>query len=307
MATKKAAAGTGRTPAEQRGPSTEASVIGAASRSGSRAVPTRLRKLFRAADAPSTPRDTFIPPPGRPIWLAGDRRGVLLLHGFTGVPEDMGHLARTLSSLGLTVSVPRLPGHGTNAADFLSTGWRDWLRHSIDSFLDLRSRCESVSIGGLSMGGVLALILASMFEVERIALFAPAVVNSDRRILLTPLLKWFADRRERVDRKEYRDPGYQALAPEYWHYEWIGPAASLLKLQRIARRRLHDVSAPILTFVSRGDRSVPVEAADIVERRTASSVCRTVVLEDSEHTITNGVAKERVARETSTWFAGESG
>ena len=54
-----------------------------------------------------------------PIYLPGtNRRAALLLHGFIGSPTDFGRLPKLLNEAGYAVSVPLLPGHGTDPRDF---------------------------------------------------------------------------------------------------------------------------------------------------------------------------------------------
>src|SRR6266702_3402661 len=52
-------------------------------------------------------------PGAEPFEHAGGPVGVLLCHGFTGSPQTLRGWADYLAARGLTVSLPRLPGHGT--------------------------------------------------------------------------------------------------------------------------------------------------------------------------------------------------
>lgn len=47
---------------------------------------------------------------------------MLLCHGFTGSPQTLRGWADYLAAQGLTVSLPRLPGHGTTWQDLARTG-----------------------------------------------------------------------------------------------------------------------------------------------------------------------------------------
>ena len=86
--------------------------------------------------------------------------GVLLCHGFTGSPQTLRPWAEYLAQQGLTVSLPRLPGHGTTWPDLGRTGWQDWYGEVDRAFGTLAGRCEQTFVFGLSMGGCLALRLA---------------------------------------------------------------------------------------------------------------------------------------------------
>lgn len=56
-------------------------------------------------------------PGGEPFAFAGGPIGVLLVHGFTGAPQEMRGLGRFLAENGMTVLGIRLPGHGTRPED----------------------------------------------------------------------------------------------------------------------------------------------------------------------------------------------
>src|SRR2546421_7378082 len=99
-------------------------------------------------------------PGAEPFEHAGGPVGVLLCHGFTGSPQTLRGWADYLAGQGLTVSLPRLPGHGTTWQDMARTGSGDWLAEVDAAFGKLAAQCEQVFVFGLSMGGCLALRLA---------------------------------------------------------------------------------------------------------------------------------------------------
>ncbi|MBN1501250.1 MAG: alpha/beta fold hydrolase, partial [Spirochaetes bacterium] len=140
----------------------------------------------------------FTRKPALPVFLKGGPKAILLLHGYNGYTEDFNYIAKRLHDAGYTVSVPRLAGHGTSANDFLSTNSDMWLRSAIDSYLDLKCSYKNIYICGLSMGGLLALILASLFSIKKIAVMAPALKNRSRNIKFTPFLKFFMKKQKRI-------------------------------------------------------------------------------------------------------------
>ncbi len=251
-----------------------------------------------------TPSNTRIVSSCRPFRLNGTLQGraALLFHGYTGQTDDMRYLAERLHSHGLTVSVPRLPGHGTNGKDFHRTTWRDWLGAAVEAYIDLSTDYPEVMVGGLSMGGVISVILASHFPVSRVALFAPALYTTNRLVPFTPLLKLVVQPRRITNPDEYDDPNQQFLADEYWNWQWPAETASLYRLIRMARRSLKRVTAPILTVASKKDDTVPVKVVDLVHRKAPSERKKIVLLEESGHVVTTGVEKGVVADALEEWF-----
>src|SRR5262249_46953134 len=95
-----------------------------------------------------------------PFDFPGDRRGVLVLHGFTGTPFEVRPLGERLARRGLTVVGPVVPGHCTSPHELEQTTWHDWEAGAAAALDALRARCDRVAIAGLSMGGLLAARLA---------------------------------------------------------------------------------------------------------------------------------------------------
>src|SRR5947207_15572 len=87
--------------------------------------------------------------------------GVLLIHGFTGSPPEVRPLGEYLAQQGLVVHGVRLPGHGTRPEDLLAVTWQDWAAHVREALDALHAECETVFVGGLSMGGLLTLYLGA--------------------------------------------------------------------------------------------------------------------------------------------------
>jgi esterase/lipase len=97
-----------------------------------------------------------------PFDLVGDGDvGVVCVHGFTGTPFEVRYLGEQLARAGFQVHGPRLPGHGTRVSDLDATRWQDWADAVEDAFDTMRMLCKRVVVVGQSLGGLLALHLAS--------------------------------------------------------------------------------------------------------------------------------------------------
>jgi carboxylesterase len=130
-------------------------------------------------------------PGAEPFEGDGGPVGVLLCHGFTGSPQTLRGWADYLAGQGLSVSLPRLPGHGTTWQDLAGTGWRDWFAEVDRAFGVLADRCEQVFVFGLSMGACLALRLAEVRggAVRGLVLANPSLAPDTKLFLLAPVLK----------------------------------------------------------------------------------------------------------------------
>src|SRR5450759_2402983 len=90
--------------------------------------------------------------------------GVLLLHGFGDTPQTLALLARKLHKSGYSLYAPLLPGHGRNMDAFEKSRATDWISAARSALAQMRSRHDSVSVVGLSMGGALAVLLAAELD-----------------------------------------------------------------------------------------------------------------------------------------------
>lgn len=111
------------------------------------------------------------------IMIPGGRTGVLLIHSLGGTPVELRFVAQSLARLGYTVHCPLLPGLGANTDISGLSSWQDWYRGVETAHDALRETCDTVLVGGLSAGAMLALKLAAdrPKDVEALMLFAPTI------------------------------------------------------------------------------------------------------------------------------------
>lgn len=126
-------------------------------------------------------------------WSASGTRppAVLLIHGFTGSPASLRPMAEALAGAGHPVDLPLLPGHATRWQDLNQTRWQEWYARVDDTLSALLAAHGSAVVGGLSMGGALALRLAQLRgdDVSGLILVNPFVQIDDWRLGLLPVLK----------------------------------------------------------------------------------------------------------------------
>ncbi|MBM9603681.1 alpha/beta fold hydrolase [Desulfopila inferna] len=103
---------------------------------------------------------------GSPFLLRGStgKIGVVLVHSYLSVPEEVMELARYLNRQGLWVYAPRLAGHGTTPEDLAQKTYSDWQLSVEKGYAVISSICEHVVLGGVSVGGCLVLELASRLK-----------------------------------------------------------------------------------------------------------------------------------------------
>jgi acetyl-CoA synthetase len=220
---------------------------------------------------------------------------VVLLHGWTGSPAHLRPLAEAMVDEGLGVAAPLLPGHGTNVEDLLVTGWRDWLRAAAEVATAVTEAGSRLHLVGLSMGGLLAILLATAFEPVSLTTINSPVYLRSLQAQLTRVLR--GSRRVRMGPERTRSAEY---AHEYaHHYEGtpVGSVAEVLDLIRGARRALPRVATPTLVVQSREDETVHPRSARYIYEHVGAPFKRLVWLERSAHVATLDAERGHVALE----------
>lgn len=227
----------------------------------------------------------FSAPECQPFFLHGGSHGVLLIHGFTGSAGHMRLIGEGLHAQGFTVLGINLPGHAVSVEAMGQTGWQDWLEASKQAVVSLKKECEQVSVAGLSMGGVLTLILAEQMELTAaIPISAPMAVQNR----LMPFARFAAPFIKKVQWKG--DPSRAKQLDARYDYGYDGfptrCAADLAKLIKIARKNLHAVTCPLLAVQSHADETISADSAEVIVSGVSSKVKGVLWLEDVPHVCT---------------------
>jgi carboxylesterase len=223
-------------------------------------------------------------PGAEPVDLPGGPVGALLSHGFTGTTQSMRPWAEHLAAGGLTVSAPRLPGHGTRWQDMNATRFSDWYAELERSFDDLRSRCETVFVMGLSMGGTLALRLAELRagDVAGVVVVNASLASDRRDVKLVPLLSKVLPSMPGIA-SDIKKPDVTELA---YGRTPLKALASLQRTWPLVCADLHRITCPVLVYRSSTDHVVePVSGQRLMEGLAGGTV-EERVLDDSYHVAT---------------------
>jgi carboxylesterase len=214
---------------------------------------------------------------------ANARVGIAICHGFTGSPLSVLPWAEHLAAQGFAVSVPLLPGHGTNWRELSRSGWQEWYESYESAYLALAARTEVCFAAGLSMGGAIALLLASRHAVQGVAVVNPGLSFYDRRVQYVAILKYFQRTTAPIEEEKPT-----AAATEDGDYSRTPLAAvhQLRKLFTAVVRALPRVTAPVLIFKSEQDVVVPASSLELIRRRLGSIELEVISLAGSGHVAT---------------------
>ena len=198
---------------------------------------------------------------GQPFFLKnGGSSGVLLIQGFTGLPVEMFLLGEFLNRAGFNVLCPRLAGHGTCEEDLMRTTKDDWFKSVLDGFFILRGISPDISVVGGSMGGLLALKLATEQKISKIVtLAAPIFIDDGLGLENLPPREFCSDACIIQPRKKISDVP-QAVNNVYKRTPLIS-VHELVDLIADVKNILPKITAPILIMHGEEDHTAQPRSA----------------------------------------------
>lgn len=213
------------------------------------------------------------------------RRGeeaFLLLHGWGASAESLRFLASGVATAGYSALSPTYPGHGTDILDMMRTGPCDWLESATDALSALSGRYGRVYVLGVSMGGCLALQLASLMP-DTVAgvVTVNAPVFLGRPSYVKALLSGTLDGTVAFA-EEPSFIGEPVQEITYGHRSRKS-GIDLITMAALSWEVLPLVQAPLLIFQSVLDRQVSKESAVEILAFAGSKTKTIVWLENSYH------------------------
>lgn len=228
-------------------------------------------------------------------------RAVLLLHGYTGTTAEMRPFGDYLHSLGYTVLCPRLPGHGTSVDDLEQTVAGQWVTAAKLGYALLAKSYDKIYVAGLSMGALLAIVVAATEKVKAVAFLAAPIFVKDRRVPFLPLLRYF------IRYLPKRKRNYHDLQAYCQAYEKMPtkPLTSLFALSKTCRKQLiPQISVPCVILQSKIEHTVDPRSAQYIFEHLATAAREKELLwfERSGHILTLDSEHEAVFRSIAEFF-----
>lgn len=219
---------------------------------------------------------------GESFFIKGGSSGVLLIHGFTGLPAELFLLGEFLNREGFSVLCMRLAGHGTDENNLMRTTKDDWFNSVLDGFCILRGVCEKIFVVGHSMGGLLTLKLSSERDVSKIVtLAAPIFIDDGLGLRNLPPREFCGNACIVQPRRKLND--VPQAANEVYKKTPLVSVHELLDLIADVKKLLPKVTAPILIMHGEDDHTAQPRSARFIMDNVGSAVKKIITVPNSGH------------------------
>ncbi len=256
-------------------------------------------------------------------------KAIILIHGLTGTPNEMRFIANFLHREGFTVLCPRLANHGAPLDILKRTEWQAFYGTIRECFLENRGKYSKIYTSGLSMGALLALLLADEFkdDVAGVSCLSPTLFydgwNSPWYRIFLPLtyfnpLKYFfyfkeeppyGVKNEAIQRRIHdfyvkaKLDNLDSVAQFGYPYFPVSLLYQLEKLVAHLSKRLKDVAVPVQVIHAQDDDMTSIKNAQFIYDRISSKQKELVLLQNSYHIITADQERYTVAQKIAEFFS----
>ena len=268
---------------------------------------------------------------GGGLYLKGDSdKTIILIHGLTGTPNEMKFLAGFFNENRYSVLCPRLANHGAPIKVLKDTKWQDFYASVREALLKEGSLKEGrkIFVAGLSMGAIIALLLADEFKekITAVSCLAPTLFydgwNTPSSKFLLPLaygtlLKHFFYFKEdppygikneiiqrRID-KYYKTATLEDIDNiSQYGYPYF-PVTLLHQLQLLIKhaiRVLPAIRVPVQLIQAKDDDMASVRNSKFIYDKISSEIKEMILLYDSYHVITADQERDTVAEKMKEFF-----
>ncbi len=235
----------------------------------------------------------------KPFTIESGKRAVLLLHGFTGNPNDVKRLGRYLAERNYTVHAPLYKGHGLDPLTLIQSNPQEWWDSAVEGYDLLRNKgYEEIAVAGVSLGGVFSLRLG----VERptkavVTMSAPAIAKSPSS-LQSRIIDYAINYKKLSGTYDADKDTRQAIA----ELVQMPSLANLQALINDTSNRLNTLNSPVHVLRGLEDDYYYCESADLIYSSVKSRIKSVKTFINSGHILTLGKEKELVYEEVYRFF-----
>lgn len=185
---------------------------------------------------------------------------VLLLHGFTGNTSDVRQLGRYLQKKGITSYSINYEGHAEHPEKITASSPYIWFKQVIDAYDFLRDEgYTNIFTAGVSIGGVMALQLATKREVTSICTICSPMFMKDSATLYEQFIIYSKKYLSMFEQKSAEE-----IEREIEGFEKTSTFDEISTFINMVRGNLNDVNVPLFVAQAENDKVIDPESANII-------------------------------------------
>ncbi len=224
-----------------------------------------------------------------PVFMEGGDKAVILLHSFTGTTRDMRELGEYLNSNGYAVYIPIFDGHGMGPDPLVESGPEKWWDNVVESYEILKDKgYEKISIGGVSLGGILSLKAAFSLEDINGAVAMSVPQGKDMEDLNERVVSYTENFMEFIGKSDEEiDERLKELEEN--------PMSALAEFESLideVHDNLGEISVPMAVKYGGKDAALYEESADNIYENISSKAKDMKVYPNTGHLMTKGKDKK---------------
>lgn len=221
-----------------------------------------------------------------------NKRGCVLIHGFTGSPKEIEVLANHLKEQSYEVSTPMLKGHDyvLNRHELRKATWKDWIASAENGIKEMVEQYDELYLVGFSMGGLISAYLATKYPIKKLVLLSASVFYLNPKKFLDMI-------RQSVHAKEEWK--------RYFYKIQHTPITATLQFRRLVRKlvpHIHQINVPTLVIQGMKDDLVDPKSAQYIYDHIQSSEKYIYYLPESKHIVCFDCEKEKVVELVDAFF-----
>ena len=213
--------------------------------------------------------------------------GIYLIQGFTSTTYEVKKLANHLAGQGYYVQANNLPGHGTTIEDCNLTSYHEWLSSVEKHIATMYTHCDQIIVAGVSMGGIIALHLGTLFHLNGIVAASPLLqFKSEFNVRI--LTRLFHKIKKSVSKDGAFQPDPTKVIEQgfygYTHY----PLSALNEMRKMidqVKPNLSKITSPTLLIHSTVDYTTPIKNHQLIKDLLINSDLSTLILNKAGHNI----------------------
>ena len=221
------------------------------------------------------------------LFNQDSKLGIYIIHGFSSTTYEVKKIAQHLANQGYHVKADNLPGHGTTIEDCNSTKYHEWLTFVEQNVAELYTYCDKVIVMGVSMGGVLALYLGTVFPLDGIISASP-LIKFKKEFDVRVLARLFHRFKPTIKKQSTFHPDQLKVSRvAFYGYNYY-PVVALNEMRKLIDKvkiKLSTISSPILLMHSKVDRTSLFKNHKLIKNLLTTDHLSTLILEESSHNI----------------------